>query len=286
MGSVFRALDEKLDREVALKVILPELSQSAEFAERFALEAKALASVLHPSLAVVYAFGDHDGQYFMAQELVEGKPLHELIHATGVLTCARAAEIAAQICDGLGAIHERGIIHRDLKPPNVLVMERNGRDLVKVVDFGLAKLRHSTGLTDPNILLGTPSYMSPEQAKGDPIDARSDIYSIGVVLYEMLTGTPPFEGRRVFDLIEKHVHQLPPPPSERRAGLPAALEALVLRTLAKSPDDRFQTATELALALRTLDLPAEGAPPGVVPRHGPEGTPVIGTGTEAIFVVD
>ncbi len=281
MGTVYRAVDEKLDRPVALKVIKPTLARSPEFAERFAREAKALASVLHPALATIFAFGEDEGLVYMALELVEGEPLHEVIFAAGcVLPVRRAVSIAAQTLDGLAAIHDRGIFHRDLKPPNIMVVTRSGRDHVKLVDFGLVKLQRFEGLTDPNILIGTPTYMSPEQARGDKIDARSDLYAVGIVIYEMLTGVPPFEAPRVHELLEKQARATPQPPSFRRQGIPVELEALVLRALAKDPADRPQSADEFATALRSLSLveaPAPEAPKRG--RTGPSGTPIAGGAT-------
>jgi serine/threonine-protein kinase len=272
-------VDQKLDRPVALKVIRPELIRSAEFAERFSREAKALARVLHPCLAVIYSFGDENGLYYMALELCDGEPLHEVIFQSTVLPFGRAAEIAAQVLDALEAIHATGIVHRDLKPPNILVATRHGRDYVKLVDFGLAKLREATGLTDPATLIGTPTYMSPEQAKGEKVDARSDIYSMSIVLYEMLTGAPPFEALRVHELLEKQARATPPPPSQRRRGMPADLEAVLLKGLAKKPEERFQSAAEYADALRCLLFPRTEVPPTAAspasPARGPEATPAV-----------
>jgi serine/threonine-protein kinase len=270
MGTIYRALDVRLDRPVALKVIRPELVASVESAERFELEARVMASVQHPNLAVVYAYGCDQGLHYMALELVEGRALHEVIEARGHVGSARAAEIAAQVLDGLSAIHERGIVHRDVKPPNVMVATQAGRDRVKLVDFGLAKLRGVAGPTEPNVLLGTPTYMSPEQARGEAVDARSDLYAVATVLYEMLVGAPPFESEKIHEVLEGHARRAPPPPGARRPGIPPALEAIVLRGLAKDPARRFPNAAAFAAALRALALPdePEGAlllPGGVAP---------------------
>jgi eukaryotic-like serine/threonine-protein kinase len=286
MGSVYKGIDVKLERPVALKVIRRDLAESPEFAERFAREAKALASVLHPALAIIFSYGDDHGLYFMALELVDGRPLHEVIFDAGcVLPFRRAADIAAQVLDGLAAIHERGIVHRDLKPPNIMIVTRGSRDHVKLVDFGLVKLKSATALTDPDVLIGTPAYMSPEQARGDVIDSRADLYALSIVLYEMLVGAPPFEGVRVHELLERQARAVPVAPGRRRRGMPPELEAVVLKGLAKSPAERFQTAEEYATVLRDLELPVdppvrvEAAPPpeGEAAR-GPERTPVAGAG--------
>jgi serine/threonine-protein kinase len=286
MGTVYLAVDEKLERRVALKVIKPELGRSAEFVTRFVREAKALASVSHPSLAIVYSFGEDQGLLYMALELVEGAPLHRIIHEQGMLPQARAVEIAAQVLDGLAVIHERGIIHRDLKPPNVVVATRNARDIAKLIDFGLAKLKSASGLTDPNILLGTPTYMSPEQARGDAIAARADLYALAIVLYEMLCGAPPFEAVKVHALLEMQALLPPPPLSSRRPTVAADLEAVVMKGLAKKPAARFQTASEFAIALRMLALPSDVALRGSHRTHGPEGTPVSGLATPALPFVE
>ncbi|HZU96254.1 MAG TPA: serine/threonine-protein kinase [Planctomycetota bacterium] len=253
MGTIYRATDEKLDRPVALKVMRPDLTHDPEFVERFEREAKAMASVLHPGLPIVFAYGEDQALAYMALELVDGKTLHELIQG-GILSERRACGIAVQILDALAAAHERGIIHRDVKPSNVLVARRGGSDRVKLLDFGLAKLRwRSSGnagsLTDPSILLGTPAYMAPEIITGSEWNHRVDLYSVGVVLHEMLIGKPPFAAPKIHELLRMQVQDQPLPLRMSRDDVSPELEAIVARALAKSPEDRFQTARDMAEAL-------------------------------------
>lgn len=255
MGTVYRAIDEKLDRPVALKVMKPDMVADAEFLERFSREAKALASLQHPALAIVYAFGEEQGLVFMALELVEGKTLHVLVHEEAQrLSPRRACGVAIQVLDGLSAAHDKGIIHRDVKPGNIMISRRGGSDRVKLLDFGLVKLRgrRAGTLTDPSVLLGTPSYMAPELIKGDAFDHRIDLYALGTVLYEMLAGRPPFEHPKIHEILRMHVKDEPERVSATRPDVPPELEAIVARALAKSPDERFATARELADALEAL----------------------------------
>lgn len=256
MGTVYRALDEKLDRPVALKVMKEDLVDDPEFSERFVREAKAMASVTHPGFPTVYAFGEDDlqerGRFaFMAIELCEGATLHNIIEAT-LVPIRRACGIAVHVLDALQAAHEKAIIHRDVKPGNIMVARRGGSDRVKLLDFGLVKLRrgkHANALTDPAVLLGTPNYMAPELIKGDPYDHRSDLYSLGVVLYEMLTGRPPFAADKIHEVLRMQVQDEPVPVRAIRLDASPAIEAIVARALAKSPAERYETAREFAATL-------------------------------------
>jgi serine/threonine-protein kinase len=262
MGVVYRALDEKLERPVALKVMKPDISQDPEFSERFTREAKSMAKVLHPALPVVFAFGEENGVAYMAIELVEGKTLHALIEQSGVLGFRRACGIAIHVLDGLAAVHEKGIIHRDVKPANVMVHRRAGSDRVKLLDFGLAKFfrgKHTGSLTDPSILLGTPSYMAPEFIKGDPFDHRADLYATGILLYEMLAGRPPFQHPKIHEVLRMQVRDEPDNLRTHRLDAPVALDGILGRALAKSPAERFQSAREFADALEAIVelLPAD-----------------------------
>jgi eukaryotic-like serine/threonine-protein kinase len=258
MGTVFRALDEKLDRPVALKIMKPDLVDDSEWSERFVREAKAMARLVHPSLPVVFAFGEDQGFAYLALELVEGKTLHSLIEHYRVLPLRRACGIAVQVLDGLQAAHEKGIIHRDVKPGNIMVARRGGSDRVKLLDFGLVKLRTSgnrgnvAALTDPSILLGTPSYMAPESIKGDPFDHRVDLYSVGVCLFEMLAGYPPFMHPKIHEVLRMQVREEPANITAHRVDTPSTLASIVMRALAKPPGERFATAQEFAEALETV----------------------------------
>lgn len=260
MGTVYRALDEKLDRPVALKVMKPDLSVDPEFTERFSREAKAMASLMSPSLPVVYAFGEDLGLAFMALELVEGKTLYSLIEQRTLIPFRRACGIAVQILDGLQAAHEKGIIHRDVKPGNIMIARRGGSDRVKLLDFGLAKMqrgKNASALTDPSVILGTPAYMAPEFITGDPFDHRADLYSVGIVLFEMLAGQPPFSHPKLHEVLRMQARDLPAPLRSVRLDAPEVLEAIVGRALAKAPGDRFASAKEFA---ETLELAADTLP--------------------------
>ncbi|MEZ0229692.1 MAG: serine/threonine-protein kinase, partial [Planctomycetota bacterium] len=255
MGTVYRALDEKLDRPVALKIMKPNLVEDPEWIQRFEREAKAMARLLHPSLPVVFAFGEDQGLAFLALELVDGRTLHSVIDQAKLLPIRRACGIAVQVLDGLQAAHEKGIIHRDVKPGNIMVSRRGGSDRVKLLDFGLVKLRtgaRGNTLTDPSILLGTPAYMAPETIKGDPFDHRVDLYSIGICLWEMLAGHPPFMHQKIHEILRMQVRDEPPHIASQRLDTPPLLAQVVIRALAKSPADRFETAKEFAETLETV----------------------------------
>jgi len=265
MGEVYRAEDTKLKREVALKVLPSELAGSQERLERFQREAETLAALDHPNIVTIYSVEQAEGVHFLTMQLVQGKPLSELIPPDG-LAIERILEIAEPLTEALAAAHAKGVIHRDLKPGNVMVT-RDGR--VKVLDFGLAKTETVTedegqtqmdtaALTGEGRILGTLSYMSPEQLGGKSLDASSDIFSVGVVLYEMATGRRPFEGDTPISTITATLSESPPPPSPVRDSLPSALDGIVSRCLEKDPAKRFQSADELRSALRGVSTePAE-----------------------------
>ena len=274
MGSVYRAIDLKLDRQVALKVLSRDAGGNDEFKERFIREGKLLASLQHPCLATVFAFGEHDGFLFMALELVEGQSLHHLIRDRVMLSPRRSAGIAVQVLDALDAVHSRGILHRDVKPANIMVTRRGGSDLVKVLDFGMAKLASGAkswkDITDPKTIIGTPQYVSPEQVRGLKVDHRCDLYSVGIVLYEMLLGHPPFHGS-VYEILRHHLNTDPIRPRQLRTDVPESLERVVLEALAKDPAHRFENARTFADALERLvegEL-AKDAEPGSTERDPP-----------------
>jgi serine/threonine-protein kinase len=262
MGEVYLAEDTKLDRQVALKLLPPDLADDPERLERLVREAKALAALDHPHIVTIFSVDEDDGVLFLTMAYVEGESLDALIPEDG-LPVAELLELAVPLSDALRAAHERGIIHRDLKPSNVMV-DREGR--LRVLDFGLAKrdtspvgeLSQATtqGLTEQmtreGAILGSYPYMSPEQAEGRPIDARSDLFSLGIVLYEMATGRRPFEGETGLSLVTAILRDEPPAPTEVKPSLPRKLEQILNRCLAKSPDERFQSAEELRDELRKL----------------------------------
>ena len=243
MAEVWLARDALLDRLVALKVLFPELSTDPNFVERFRREAQAAANLSHPNIVSVYDWGEADGTYFIVMEYVEGRPLSAVVREDGVMTPDRAAAIAADVASALGFAHRNGVIHRDVKPGNVLITTD---DQVKVTDFGIARAANTEDhLTQTGAVMGTATYFSPEQAQGLPVDQRSDVYALGVVLYEMVTGRPPFVADGPVAVAYKHVHEDPVPPGSVIADLPAPFEAIVLQALAKDLNHRYATAEEL-----------------------------------------
>jgi serine/threonine protein kinase len=272
MGEVYRATDTKLGRDVALKVLPAEMASSPERLERFRREARAVAALNHPHIVTIHSVEEADGVHFLTMELVEGQPLDHLI-AEGVLPRERFLEIAAALADALAAAHDKGIVHRDLKPANVMV-GRDGR--VKVLDFGLARMRgpqadESTGSqlptdlhTSEGAVMGTAPYMSPEQVSGLEVDHRTDIFSLGVVLHEMATGTRPFQGSSAAALLSAILRDPPPAVTDVRPDLPRELDWLISRCLEKDRNLRTQSAREVRDGLAALR--ARRAP---MPLHGP-----------------
>jgi Tol biopolymer transport system component len=268
MGEVYRARDPRLGRDVAIKILPGAVVADADRLRRFEQEARAAAALNHPNILSVYDIGSHDGQPYVVSELLEGQTIREGLER-GAVTIKKASDWAVQVCQGLAAAHEKGIVHRDLKPENLFVT-RDGR--VKILDFGLAKLvEGTTGRvsdsgalyptrtgTIPGVVMGTVGYMSPEQVRGEPADHRSDIFSFGVVLYEVLTGKGAFPGSSAIEIMSSILKEDPPELSD---GIPAALARVVHRCLEKSPDSRFQSARDLGFALQVLS----GSTPHLTP---------------------
>ena len=264
MGTVYRAVDQMVDRTVAIKVLKPEIAQNAETLERFHREAVALARLNHPCIAQLYAFFQEGGEYFMVMEFVPGETLDERIGREGRLEWLCALKILAPVLEGVGHAHSLGILHRDLKPANIM-LATDGR--VKVMDFGIACVANTTRLTREARLVGTLEYLAPERALGKPPDARSDIYSLGMVLYEMLTGRLPFTGDTDFDLIRAQLNQKPPRPREIGIALPPPVEELLMTALDKDPARRFPDAgtflaesSKAALAVESGGSATRGLP--------------------------
>lgn len=258
MGKVYRAEQAPLGRQVALKVLNPNYSgeHDPEFHKRFFLEASICAKLTHPNTVTIFDYGRTDDDiYYIAMELLEGRTLYKALREESSFEPARAMHIARQICRSLREAHALGVIHRDLKPANVFLIQHGDEtDVVKVLDFGLVKNLDdkSEDLTQTGLFMGSPKYMAPEQIQGERTDARADIYSLGVMLYEMLTGKVPFDRPNSVNILMAHVHEAPPPLREMRPDLvtPPALEQLVFRCMAKSPDARFANMDELLLALK------------------------------------
>jgi eukaryotic-like serine/threonine-protein kinase len=242
MAEVFEGRDRLLARRVAIKVPLSQHAHDPDFAQRFRREAQAAASLSHPGVVAVYDTGSENGTHFIVMEYVDGRTLKDVIRAEAPLYPDRAAEIAADACSALGAAHARGLVHRDVKPANIMLMP-DGR--VKLMDLGIARAAAGETVTQTAAMLGTAQYISPEQAQGQAVDYRSDLYSLGCCLYEMLTGTVPFRGATPVAIAYRHVREDPAPPRLLNPDVPAALEAVCLQAMAKLPDDRYQTAAEL-----------------------------------------
>jgi serine/threonine-protein kinase len=259
MGVVYTALQPEMNRKVAVKVLHPKLSARKDLASRLRREARAMSQMSHPSIAKVFLHGElDDGGLYVVMELLEGRNLKEAIRADGPFTPERALPILLAVCGALAEAHAAGIIHRDLKPDNIFLCQSGTLvDFPKVLDFGLAKVTEnqmrpgSLVLTGDHEVFGTPRYMSPEQAQGKPLTPVSDIYSLGLILYETLTGQSPFDARDALEYTLLQVKAPPVPLSLRVPGrvFPAELERVVMKTLAKSPAGRFGSATELAAAL-------------------------------------
>lgn len=290
MGQVYEARQRHLDRSVAIKVIRPEISQDEKLIQRFFREAKAVAGLTNPHTVVLHDFGiTDDGLIYFSMELLEGQSLSTLLASVGPLPSARAVAIAVQVCQSLSEAHDQGICHRDLKPDNLTLLNRDGRDFVKVLDFGLARpVNQVTGITTDGIVVGTPQYMSPEQARGTDITHSADIYSLGIVIFEMLTGKTPFVAETPVDLLMKHLREQPPSLSQMlpEGNIPHRLESVVLSALAKKPLDRprdarqFAARLEEALASAPADLEKTETLPGEVvelPRRSPWPTLAVGT---------
>jgi Tol biopolymer transport system component/tRNA A-37 threonylcarbamoyl transferase component Bud32 len=255
MGVVYKARDERLDRFVAIKVLRPDLTREDEARRRFLHEARAASALEHTNICTIYEVDETaDGQLFLAMAYYDGESLKTRI-ARGPLSVGDALDTAIQIGTGLGVAHASGIVHRDIKPANVM-MTRHGD--VKVVDFGLAKLMRQTALTRTGTTLGTVAYMSPEQAQGQECDHRTDVWSLGVVLYEMLTGQVPFGGDQPYSIWAAIIHNEPRPLTSLRSGLPVELERVLARALAKRPDERYQSAGDFVAELRTIARSATG----------------------------
>src|SRR2546430_4884426 len=260
MGEVYRAYDGAMHREVAIKVLPAALSADKDRLARFEQEAQSAGALNHPNILVIHHIDTHDGAPYIVSELLEGETLRQRMSGTA-LAQRRVIDYASQIAHGLAAAHEKGIVHRDLKPDNIFIT-KDGR--VKILDFGIAKLTQPDGNlsqteiptrrvdTDPGVVMGTVGYMSPEQVKGRPVDHRSDIFSFGAILYEMLSGRRAFHGESAAETMSAILKEDPPDLSETNHNVSPALERLVNHCLEKNPEERFHSASDLAFALEAL----------------------------------
>ena len=242
MANVYLASDQELGRRVAIKILDDRHARDAQFIERFRREAQHAAGLSHPNIVSVYDRGEAEGTYYIAMEYVEGRTLKELLVARGPSPLGIAIDYTRQILSALRFAHKNGIVHRDIKPHNVIV---DGDGRVKVMDFGIARAGAASQMTEAGSIIGTAQYLSPEQARGAPVDQTSDLYSTGIVLYELLTGTVPFTGETPVEIAMKHLSQVPAPPSSLRPEVPRDLDYVVLRALAKDPADRYHSAEEM-----------------------------------------
>ncbi|MGH2792454.1 MAG: Stk1 family PASTA domain-containing Ser/Thr kinase [Actinomycetota bacterium] len=279
MARVYRARDELLGREVALKVLNERLSSDRSFVERFRREAQNAAGLNHPNIVALYDYGDEDNRYFIVMELIEGRSLGEAINDDGALMPERAAEIASDAAKGLARAHHAGIVHRDIKPHNIMIT-KGGQ--IKVTDFGIARALGGDAeatMTQTGMVIGTAAYLSPEQAQGNPVDARSDVYSLGCVLHEMLTGDAPFAGDTPLSIAYKHVREDAERPSAVNSDVPEPLDAIVMKAMSKNPDNRYADAGEMA---EDLDRFLSGQRVAATPFLGATSVMGAGTGTQVM----
>jgi eukaryotic-like serine/threonine-protein kinase len=280
MGVVYRAEDPSLDRVVALKTIsLGDADEDRKaYEKRFMLEAKAAGKLTHPNIVTIFDYGEEEDTAYMAMELLEGEDLRARIRQ-GDIAPMEAVEIALQVADGLGFAHEYGVVHRDIKPGNIMLLERGA---VKIMDFGIARMRHvDSTKTSTGMVLGTPRYMSPEQITGQPVDQRSDIFSLGTVLYEMLTQTSLFAGQDVNQIAHNVANAEPAPPSRSNPELPQMLDFIVARALKKDASVRYQDAYEMAADLRDVLAEMRGKAPKRGERDDGEKTQTLKMGAGA-----
>ncbi|GEM_PF-4822732 len=276
MGAIFRGYDKLLERTVAVKSLHPHLATTS-YAERFLQEGQTIASLAHPNLVTVYDVGDADGLPYIVMEYIDGESLATIIERSGGMSPTAGVPLAVQICRGLGYAHDKEIVHRDIKPQNILVTPTGH---VKIVDFGIARASTALEMTEPGWVLGTAQYLAPEVAAGQQATTRSDLYSLGVVLYRLFTGRLPFDGENPLAVAMLHRTEAAPLPSSVRPGLPQSIEDILLRLLQKDPERRYSTASQVAAALANLDsktpMPSFSASDEEKTSVLPVGGPLVG----------
>lgn len=260
MGAVYQGVDTMLDREVAIKALRPELASQTAIVDRFRSEAVTLAKLNHPNIATLYTMFRHGEELYMVIEFVRGETLDGILQKRGALPAEEVIPVFCQILDGIDHAHELGVIHRDIKPANMMLTEKG---TLKVLDFGIARLLGSARMTRAGNIIGTLEYMAPEQVKGAETDARSDIYALGMMLYEVLTGKTPFDTDNEFELMKLQTESMPTPPRELNSEIPEEVEAAIMRAIQKDPDERFQTAGEFRETLLDAGYAAKGVMHGV-----------------------
>ena len=272
MGAVFKGIDLMLEREVAIKMLRPELASQPQVVERFRSEAVTLAKLNHPNIATLFSFLRQGEDFFMVMEFVRGETIDSLIRRLGAMPCEHAISLFCQALEGIDHAHRMGIVHRDIKPANMMLTESG---TLKVMDFGIARVLGTSRMTKQGNIVGTIEYMSPEQVRGLETDARSDIYSLGILLYEMLTGRVPFYSDSEFDLMKMQIENAPEPPRALSAQIPPVVEQAIMRSLAKRSEARFQSAAEF----RNVLLNAAPMPPVPQAAASQQATRVIGAPT-------
>src|SRR5919205_2691052 len=257
MGEVYRGVNMMVEREVAIKFLRPELANQPQVVERFRSEAVTLAKLNHPNIATLYDFDRQGDSFIMVLEFVRGETLDNVIQRRGAIPVEQAVPIFCQVLDGIQHAHDYGIIHRDIKPANMMLTEKG---TLKVLDFGIARILGTARMTRQGNIIGTIEYMSPEEVRGMETDARSDIYSLGMLLYEMLTGRCPFDIQNQFELMKAQIEQYPVPPRQLNFAIPEVVEQAIWRSIQKDPAQRFQSAAEFRAFLLTAGFPATGPP--------------------------
>ncbi len=258
MGTIYKAVQEPLDRVVALKVLSPDMSRNEEFSQRFSIEAKAISRLEHTNIINIYDYGEEGALKFFTMQFVQGLDLGKKISEEFKIPLREILDFSRQICRGLRYAHEKGVIHRDIKPQNIIVDEKGS---CVITDFGIARMFEKSNVTMTGTAVGTPEYMSPEQAEGGTLDQQTDIYSLGVVIYEMLTGRPPFTGNNAVAIAYKQVHELPVPPSAFRKDTPKRLELIIMKALKKNRNERYRDVTAMLNDIDTVDIDEKAESP-------------------------